>query len=52
MQKRCFSVSALHNHWLYERPRVLYLHFQGTGDPARLAAGVRRAMNATTHPVR
>lgn len=47
-----FTVSALHNHWLYERPRILYLHFQATGDPATLAAGLRRAIDATSHPIR
>ncbi|SHE39733.1 protein of unknown function [Seinonella peptonophila] len=40
-------VSALHNHWIFEKPRILYLHFQGSGNPADLAAGVRQAVNAT-----
>ncbi|MDR6227201.1 DUF1259 domain-containing protein [Desmospora profundinema] len=44
------SVSALHNHWIHEHPRILYLHFQGSGDPVELATTVKQAVQATTVP--
>lgn len=40
-----FTVSALHNHWVYEEPRIMYLHFQASGDPIQLAKGVRSAVD-------
>lgn len=26
-------VTALHNHWLYEQPRLMYIHFESVGLP-------------------
>ncbi|PTX63349.1 uncharacterized protein DUF1259 [Melghirimyces profundicolus] len=43
------EVTAIHNHMLFERPRVIYLHFQGEGTPERLAKGVRSAVRATSY---
>ncbi len=34
-------VTALHNHFFYDEPRVFFMHVEGEGAPARLAAGVR-----------
>src|SRR5262245_63252613 len=32
------EVTALHNHFFWEQPRVFYMHVHGTGAPADLAA--------------
>lgn len=40
------TVTALHSHLTTESPRVMYVHFWGDGDPAQLAATLRKATDA------
>lgn len=40
------EVTALHNHFFYESPRVMYMHIGGRGDPAKLAAAVKNVIDA------
>ncbi len=40
------TVTALHSHLTTESPRVMYVHFWGDGDPASLAATLRKAADA------
>src|SRR3989454_4774868 len=40
------EVTALHNHFAFDRPRILFMHIAGTGPTERLATGVRRALDA------
>ncbi len=35
-----FEVTALHNHFLWDNPRVMFMHIGGMGDPLKLAAVV------------
>jgi Domain of Unknown Function (DUF1259) len=35
------EVTALHNHFFHDEPRVYFMHLGGTGDPEKLAAGVK-----------
>ena len=35
------EVTALHNHFFFDQPRVYFMHIAGMGDEARLAAGVK-----------
>jgi hypothetical protein len=35
------EVTALHNHFFYDEPKVYFMHIGGSGDPEKLAAGVR-----------
>ncbi|OAA92161.1 DUF1259 domain-containing protein [Clostridium ljungdahlii] len=44
------EVTGLHNHLLYESPRIMYLHIKGEGDPIKLAQGVRNALSLTSTP--
>ena len=37
------EITAVHNHLLDERPRVMYLHYHGDGDAGQLAATLRSA---------
>ena len=39
------EVTALHSHMLRETPRLLFMHFWGSGDAAQLARGLRAALN-------
>jgi Domain of Unknown Function (DUF1259) len=36
------EVTALHNHFFFDRPKVYFMHIGGHGDPKVLAAGVRK----------
>lgn len=36
------EITALHNHFFFDRPKVHFMHIAGTGDPAELAGGVKR----------
>ena len=40
------EVTALHNHFFYDEPKVYFMHIGGTGDPERLAAAVKGVWDA------
>ncbi|HYV90991.1 MAG TPA: DUF1259 domain-containing protein [Chitinophagales bacterium] len=39
------SVTALHNHMLFDEPRLFMLHFWGAGDPEQLARALKAALD-------
>jgi hypothetical protein len=41
------SVTAVHNHMLYDNPRLFMMHFWAVGDPEKLAAGLKAALDMT-----
>jgi hypothetical protein len=43
--------SALHNHLIGETPHVMYLHFSGHGDAAKLAGTLHAALAVTKTPI-
>ena len=40
------QVTALHNHFVFDRPPVFFMHIGGTGNEAALATGVRAMWDA------
>jgi len=36
------SVTALHNHFFFDEPKVYFMHISGNGDSAKLATAVRK----------
>ncbi|MDB6126325.1 MAG: hypothetical protein JWM35_221 [Verrucomicrobia bacterium] len=40
------SVTALHNHFLFEQPHVFFMHIGGEGTAENLAGGVKAALDA------
>jgi uncharacterized protein DUF1259 len=40
------EVTALHNHFFYDRPNVFFMHIGGTGSTEQLATGVQKALAA------
>jgi hypothetical protein len=40
------DVTALHNHFFYDDPKVYFMHIGGEGEAAKLAAGVKAALDA------
>jgi Domain of Unknown Function (DUF1259) len=39
------SVTALHNHFFYDEPKVYFMHIGGDGTTQKLAAGVKAALD-------
>jgi hypothetical protein len=39
------EVTALHSHMVHEEPRLFFMHFWANDDAAKLAAGLRAALN-------
>ncbi|MFC4409062.1 DUF1259 domain-containing protein [Chungangia koreensis] len=33
LRKRGLIVTALHNHWLFDQPRLMYMHWENVGNP-------------------
>jgi hypothetical protein len=42
------EVTAVHNHGLDDQPRLFYMHFFANDDPAKLARGLRAALDQNT----
>lgn len=40
-------VTALHNHMLYDNPRLFMMHFWAVSDPVKLAQGIKSALDKT-----
>lgn len=43
---RGLDVTALHNHFFFDKPRVYFMHIGGEGSVARLGEGVKAALDA------
>jgi hypothetical protein len=41
-------VTAVHNHWLFDRPRLMYVHFESVSDPLVFAQAVADAFDVLT----
>lgn len=41
------TVTAIHNHMLYDEPRLFMMHFWAVGDPEKLATGLKAALDKT-----
>jgi hypothetical protein len=46
-----FQVTAVHNHLNNMSPHVLYMHYEGHGDPIDLATGLHEALSASATPL-
>lgn len=33
LRKQGLTVTALHNHWLFDRPRIMYIHWKSVENP-------------------
>lgn len=45
LREQGIIVTALHNHWLFENPRLMYMHFESNDNPLSFARKVRRALD-------
>src|SRR5690606_39895905 len=46
LRRRGIKVTAMHNHWLFEKPRLMYMHWEAAMDPARFLRSSRAALKA------
>jgi hypothetical protein len=46
-----FEIMAVHNHLLEETPRVMYMHYMGQGNAAKLAESLRAALAVSETPL-
>nr|WP_051529951.1 DUF1259 domain-containing protein [Anoxybacillus tepidamans] len=37
LRERGITVTAIHNHWLFDEPRLMYMHWENVGDPFEFA---------------
>jgi hypothetical protein len=51
LQKGNLEISALHNHMIYEQPRILFVHFQGIGDMMQQAQTIKKTIEKTSHKI-
>ncbi|WP_245841906.1 DUF1259 domain-containing protein [Sphingomonas lenta] len=47
LRTNAIEVTALHNHMLRDQPRLFFMHFWGHDDAAKLARGLRAALDKT-----
>jgi hypothetical protein len=51
LQQAGVQETALHNHLLHETPRIMYLHIQARGEPAKIAEAIHSALGLTGTPL-
>lgn len=37
LRKRGITVTAIHNHWLFDNPRLMYMHWEKVDNPSKFA---------------
>jgi len=47
LESHGITVTAIHNHMLYDEPRLFMLHFWGVGEPGKTAEGIKAALDQT-----
>jgi len=50
LQEADIQITALHNHFFYEQPKIMFMHIGGMGDPMKMAQGIRNALDKTSTP--
>ncbi|TWO87117.1 DUF1259 domain-containing protein [Bacillus velezensis] len=48
LRKHDLTVTSLHNHWLFDKPRLMYIHFESIDKPVNFALKVRDALRVLT----
>lgn len=44
LQNRGIIVTALHNHWLFENPRLMYIHWESIDNPITFAMKTKQSI--------
>ncbi|MHC0038273.1 LppY/LpqO family protein [Pseudoneobacillus sp. C159] len=48
LRRHGIIVTAIHNHWLFDEPRLMYMHFEAIDEPLNFARNVRDALDVLT----
>ncbi|MDP4178346.1 MAG: DUF1259 domain-containing protein [Bacillota bacterium] len=48
LESQGITVTALHNHWLFDNPRIMYIHFESIEPPLHFAMKVANAFKTLT----
>ncbi len=48
LRKFGIIVTAVHNHWLFDKPRLMFMHFESIDKPLNFARKVREALRVLT----
>lgn len=51
LKERGIEITALHNHLVGEKPRIIFLHFMGQGDAEEMANHLKEVLQLTKTPV-
>lgn len=51
LEKSGIQITALHNHFFWESPRLMFMHIGGMGPKAALAKSLRQALDKTSTPI-
>lgn len=44
LRKNGLKVTAVHNHWLFDKPRLMYIHWEAIDKPLDFARKVKRSI--------
>lgn len=44
LRKNGIKVTAVHNHWLFDKPRLMYIHWESIDNPVAFARIVKRSI--------
>ncbi|WP_414853418.1 DUF1259 domain-containing protein [Brevibacillus sp. IT-7CA2] len=44
LRKNGIKVTAVHNHWLFDNPRLMYIHWESIDNPIEFARKVKRSI--------
>ncbi|KPD10108.1 hypothetical protein AM501_00535 [Aneurinibacillus migulanus] len=44
LQRRGIRVTALHNHWLFDNPRLMYIHWESIDNPIAFARKTKESI--------
>ena len=49
LQKQGILVSAIHNHWIFMNPLLIYVHFSSVENPLSFAQKIKNALQHINH---
>lgn len=52
LKEKGIEITAIHNHLIGEKPKVMYMHFMGKGNAEQLAANLKEALQLTATPLK
>jgi hypothetical protein len=51
MMKNGFDITAIHQHLMSEKPRIIFVHYAAKGDPVRISEKLKQVLQQTATPI-